>query len=218
MSESTAQSGGHTIAFQFAEHDRRAVARPTPRIPVIVAGGLGAILRDVDGRELVDLTAGWNVVNTGWNHPRVLDAVRRQAGTLPFAPPWCSHAGHVEVAERLSELLGGGWAVLCGATGSEAVEAALKVAHRATGRQAVVGFTQAYHGGTLGAMMAGGVPQLHGVDLPVTPFHRHALIPDMVRAEGRDYGASRRRNPRRPGPRRRSHRAGVHEPRRPVWE
>lgn len=178
-----------SFSSQLIERDREAVARPTLRIPFVVAGGSGAILRDVDGREVIDLTSGWNVVNTGWNHPRVLEAVRQQASLLPFAPPWCSHVGRVEVAESISELLGGDWAVLCGAGGSEAVEAALKVARRATGRQAIVGFTEAYHGGTLGAMLAGGVPQLKDVDLPPTPFHRHAPIPDMLRRNGRDFAA-----------------------------
>src|SRR5262245_55075255 len=126
MSVLDSLTGAKGLSTRLAERDRKAVARPTPRIPVVVAGGVGATLIDADGRELLDLTSGWNVVNTGWNHPRIIEAVRRQAGALPFAPPWCSHSGRVEVAERLSEQLGGGWAVLCGATGSEAVEAALK--------------------------------------------------------------------------------------------
>lgn len=176
-------------ATRIADLDRRFVARPTERIPVAVAGGHGARLTDADGRHLLDLTSGWNVANTGWNHPRVVEEVCRQARQMSFAPPWTTHQGRPHIAERLSELLGGGFTALCGATGSEAVEAALKVARRATGRHAVVGFTEAYHGGTLGAMLAGGVPQLQGVDLPADGWHRHAPIPDELRSNGRDYAS-----------------------------
>lgn len=181
--------GTSSASSNLADRDRRYVARPTTRIPVAVEGGHGPFLIDADGRRLLDLTAGWNVANTGWNHPRVVEAVVAQASQLPFAPPWCTHDGRSRVAERLSGMLGGGYKALCGATGSEAVEAALKVARRATGRQAVIGFTQAYHGGTLGAMQAGGVPELQGVDVPATEYHRHVPIPDMLRADGRDYAA-----------------------------
>lgn len=174
-------------AADIANRDRRAVARPTTRIPVVVAGGSGATLRDADGREVTDLTSGWNVANTGWNHPHVIEAVRRQASEYTFAPPWCTHEGRVTVAERLQALVGFDAATLCVTSGSEAVEAALKVARRATGRHAVVGFSEAYHGGTLGAMLAGGVPQFAGVDLPADAWHRKAPIPDAYRAQGRDY-------------------------------
>ncbi|MCI0690327.1 MAG: aspartate aminotransferase family protein [Sporichthyaceae bacterium] len=177
-----------SAAAAIATADRSFVARPSSRIPVAVAGGRGATIVDAAGRELLDFTSGWNVTNTGWNHPAVVAAVQRQAGMLAFAPPWCTHQGRPAVAERLSDLLGGDFRALCGANGSEAVEAALKVARRATGRHAVVGFTEAYHGGTLGALLAGGVPNVPGVYLPADGVHRHAPIPDQLRADGRDYG------------------------------
>ncbi|WP_353987353.1 aspartate aminotransferase family protein [Ruicaihuangia caeni] len=183
------------ISRRLADRDRRFVARPTTRIPLAVRSGEGAHLIDEDGRRVLDLTSGWNVANAGWNHPRIVAAVVEQAKELAFAPPWCTHDGRSRVAERLSGMLatasgiGGEFKALSGATGSEAVEAALKVARRATGRQATVGFTEAYHGGTLGALQAGGVPQVQGVDVPTSQFHRHAPIPDMLRANGRDYAA-----------------------------
>jgi 4-aminobutyrate aminotransferase-like enzyme len=178
------QKKSHNIGVR----DLQWVARPTRRIPLAVAAAHGSILIDADGREVIDLTSGWNVCNIGWNHPRVVEAVKQQAAQLSFAPPWCTHDGRPGLAERLSHYLGGNFAALCGSNGSESVEAALKVARRATKRHAVVGFTEAYHGGTLGSMMAGGVPSLHGVDLPKDEWHRHAPIPDMLRAGERNYG------------------------------
>lgn len=178
----------HEKSHDIATRDLQWVARPSRRIPLAVASAKGSVLIDADGREVIDLTSGWNVCNVGWNHPRIIEAIKRQASELPFAPPWCTHDGRPSVAERMSNLLGGGFAALCGSNGSESVEAALKVARRATGRHATVGFTEAYHGGTLGAMLAGGVPSLHGVDLPKDEWHRHAPIPDRLRASERNYG------------------------------
>jgi 4-aminobutyrate aminotransferase-like enzyme len=169
--------------------DSRFIARPTRRVPLVVESGCGALLTDVDGRELIDLTSGWNVANAGWNHPRIVAAAARQLEHGSFAPPWCTHRGKVEYAENLSDWIGGEWLAWCGVSGSEAVEAALKIARRATGRHAVVGFEHAYHGGTLGSMLAGGLPSLHGVDLPRDQWHRHAPIPEAVRGSGRDYAA-----------------------------
>lgn len=175
----------HTLTQLDLQH----IARPSRRIPLVVKSGRGAILVDVDGREVIDLTSGWNVVNTGWNHPRVVSAVAHQLEAAAFAPPWCSHPGRVRLAQRLGEWIGGEWVAWSGVSGSEAVETSLKIARRATGRQAVVGFEHAYHGGTLGSMLAGGVPALHGVDLPRDSWHRYAPIPDALRSGGRDYAA-----------------------------
>lgn len=178
------QKKSHDIGVR----DLQWVARPTRRIPLAVAAAHGSILVDADGREVIDLTSGWNVCNVGWNHPKVIEAIKQQASQLPFAPPWTTHDGRPRVAERLSHYLGGNFAALCGSNGSESVEAALKVARKATGRHAVVGFTEAYHGGTLGSILAGGVAALHGVFLPKDEWHRHAPIPDMLRAGDRNYG------------------------------
>ena len=176
-------------SYELTQLDLRCVARPSRRIPLVVERGRGAVLVDVDGREVIDLTSGWNVVNTGWNHPRIVSAVARQLQATAFAPPWCSHRGRAQLAQQLGEWIGGKWLAWSGVSGTEAVEASLKIARRATGRRAVVGFEHAYHGGTLGSMLAGGVPALHGVDAPRDSWHRHAPIPDAVRSEGRDYAA-----------------------------
>ena len=174
-------------SYRVALRDRNAIVRPTSRIPIVVAGGRGAVLTDESGREVLDMTSGWNVVNTGWNHPTVIAAVKKQLSQLPFAPPWCTHEGRVDFAERIVGIIGGEYRALCVTSGTEAVEAALKVARRATGRHVIVGFTEAYHGGTLGALLAGGVPEVQGIDLPSSPNHRHIPIPDNQRKGGRDY-------------------------------
>lgn len=169
------------------QRDYNVIARPTTRIPLVVAEAKKDIIIDSDGKQFIDFTSGWNVANTGWNHSHINKAVSRQAKNLTFSPPWCSHEGRIRVAERINSFLPGDFRALCVVSGSEAVEAALKVARRATGRHVTIGFTEAYHGGTLGAMLAGGVKEFKRVYLPEDAIHKHAPIPDLLRSNNINY-------------------------------
>lgn len=152
-----------------------------PAGPPTVAAAEGAWLRTDDGRSLLDLTSGWNVANVGWQHPAVVAAAARQLAELPYAPSWCPTPVRDRLAGALSDRLEGRFQPLYAVTGAEAVETALKVARRVTGRQAVVGFREAYHGSTLGALAAGGVEPARTVDLGPSPLFRLAPIPDALR-------------------------------------
>jgi 4-aminobutyrate aminotransferase/(S)-3-amino-2-methylpropionate transaminase len=123
--------------------------------PVFADAASGAILRDVDGNQLIDLGAGIAVLNAGSSAPGVVDAVR---GQLERFTHTCmqvmQYEPYVALAERLNALTPGVFAkkTLLVSTGAEAVENAVKIARYATGRQAVVVFDHAFHGRTLLAM------------------------------------------------------------------
>jgi 4-aminobutyrate aminotransferase / (S)-3-amino-2-methylpropionate transaminase / 5-aminovalerate transaminase len=135
-------------------HRRRgaAVARGvSSMIPSYVASAGGGTLTDVDGREWVDFAAGIAVTSVGNAAPRVVAAVRDQAGRFThtcfmIAP----YELYVAVCEQLAELTPGTFAKRSALfnSGAEAVENAVKIARHATGRQAVVVFDHAYHGRT----------------------------------------------------------------------
>ena len=150
--------------------------------PFDVAGARNALLIDRDGREFIDLTSGWNVANVGWNNPRVLAATARQLEKLPLRPAWCSSEEPVLLAEALESTLQQPLRILGATGGSEAVEMALKAARRITGRQAVVGVSECYHGATLDAGLAGGVPTLHRAGIEKSAY-RHIPIPDGLRGD-----------------------------------
>lgn len=174
-------------SYTLTEQDARLIARPSPRVPLMVDQGRGALLKDVDGREVIDLTSGWNVVNVGWNHPRVVEATLQATLRSTYAPPWCSHPGRIEYARRLTNWVGDEWVVWCGVGGSEAIEAAIKIARRATGRQAIVGFEHAYHGATLTSMLAGGRKGDDLVGITADEKHRLCPLPDSVRGDPTSY-------------------------------
>lgn len=169
-------------ARQLIERDRAVIARPGSRIPIAIERASGAMLYDYDGRGYLDFTSGWNVANVGWCHPAVLAATKRQLSLLPFAPNWCTSETRVALCERLAALGGGNWVTLPAVGGSEAIEQALKVARRATGRHTVVSFEGAYHGGTLGALLAGGGPQAKRV-FPANNAYRYVPLPDKARSD-----------------------------------
>ena len=139
--------------------ERRAAAVPRgvfTGAPLFVEAASGAILRDVDGNQLIDLGAGLAVLNVGNAAPRVVQAIREQAERLTHT---CMHVTgnepYVELAERLNALVPGGDVerrTMFVNSGAEAVENAVKISRYATGRPAVVVVDHAFHGRTLLAM------------------------------------------------------------------
>jgi predicted acetylornithine/succinylornithine family transaminase len=123
------------------------------RLPVALVEGRGSRVRDIEGREYVDLTAGWGVTCLGHCHPALVAAIADQAGRLMQTTNWFYTLPQLDLIERLVELSP---AAITRAfvvnSGTEAVEGALKLAHRATGRAKFVSTTNSFHGRTLGAL------------------------------------------------------------------
>ncbi len=118
--------------------------------------GSGANLYDVDGNRFVDLLAGFGTACLGHAPAELAQIAAQQAGELLQAHGDLYPARlKVELLEALDRLLPGdlGWAILS-ASGSDAVESALKTALRVTGRAGVIAFEGAYHGLGLGALDA----------------------------------------------------------------
>src|SRR5262245_57381979 len=115
---------------------------------------LGANVLDVDGNLYIDLTSGFGVAAVGHRHPRVVAAVREQAGRLLHAlGDVHAHPLRVELARRLVRLAPVDEPqIFFAVSGAEAVEIALKTALAATGRPGILAFEPAYHGLTLGAL------------------------------------------------------------------
>ena len=137
-----------------AMHARRreAVTAAVPSVlPVYVKAAGGGIIVDADGNQLIDLASGVGVSTVGNANPKVVDAVTQQISafthTAFFVTPY---EGYVEVCEKLNSLTPGDHAKRTALfnSGSEAVENAVKVARKATGRQAIVVLEHAYHGRT----------------------------------------------------------------------
>jgi 4-aminobutyrate aminotransferase len=143
-------------AKEVIARDQRVVSPSYTRAyPLVASRGEGAIVEDVDGNRFLDFNAGIAVVATGHCHPRVVEAVQKQAARLiHMSGTDFYYENMVELAEKLADIAPGGFArrVYFGNSGTEAVEAALKLARYSTGRDKFIAFTGAFHGRTMGSL------------------------------------------------------------------
>ncbi len=120
--------------------------------PIVWAEALGANVRDADGNVFVDLTAGFGVASVGHRHPGVVAAGQDQLGRLPHAMGDAfPDPTRIALLERLAGLTGLDRGIL-GCSGSDAVDAALKTARIATGRDGILAFEAGYHGLATGVL------------------------------------------------------------------
>ena len=147
------------------ELDRSRISPSLTRLyPFVADSGEGCWLRDVDGNTFLDFTSGIAVASTGHCHPRVVEAIERQARKLThFSLADFYHAPAAELAAVLTQLFpGGGPArVFFGNSGAESVECALKLARHHTHRPKIVAFHGAFHGRTTGALSLSDSKPLH---------------------------------------------------------
>jgi 4-aminobutyrate aminotransferase / (S)-3-amino-2-methylpropionate transaminase / 5-aminovalerate transaminase len=123
--------------------------------PIFIASGEGAGVTDVDGNRFIDLAGGLGVLNVGRGNPRVVAAIHEQVEKFLHE---CFHVsmyeGYVELAETLNRIVPGDQPrkTMLANSGAEAVENAVKISRYSTERDAVVAFSNAFHGRTLMSM------------------------------------------------------------------
>jgi len=122
--------------------------------PFVMSHGRGCEVWDVDGNRFLDFAAGIAVCSTGHCHPEVVSAIGAAAGRFLHISSDFWHEGQTRLAERLSALAPmrePAMSFFC-QSGTEAVEAALKLARYATGRSRFIGFLGGFHGRTMGSL------------------------------------------------------------------
>ncbi|WP_122088069.1 aspartate aminotransferase family protein [Halalkalicoccus subterraneus] len=166
------------------EIDSSAVAYPND-IPLAFEEGKGATLRDADGNTFIDLFAGIGVLNVGHANPYVMEAVHEQADKIVHTVDFPSEA-RLELIEKLDEIAPGELAgdnrvIFGGPTGSDAIEAAIKLAKYNTGNTGLIAFRGAYHGPTSGPMSLTSNKKFKSRYTPLLPDVVHAPYPYPLR-------------------------------------
>ena len=136
----------------------------------------GVYLFDTAGKEYIDLISGIGVSNVGHRHPNVLSAIQNQLDKYLHTMVYGEfvQSPQVQLAKALSETLPSPLeSVFLVNSGSEAVEGALKLAKRYTGRSEIISFQKAYHGSTHGALSATGDDEFKRNFRPLVPDFRH---------------------------------------------
>ena len=143
-------------ARAIIERDSRVMSPSYTRsYPLVAARGEGAMVEDVDGNRFLDCNAGIAVVAAGHCHPKVVEAIRAQAAKLiHMSGTDFYYENMVDLAERLAALVPGGVPrrVYFGNSGTEAIEAAIKMARYHTGRGQFISFFGGFHGRTMGSL------------------------------------------------------------------
>ena len=121
------------------------------RQPIAITKASGAVVTDVNGKEYIDCVAGIAVNNVGHCHPTVVDAIKRQAEQLIHVSNLYYLETQALLAEQLVNLSGMDRVFFCN-SGAEAVESALKLARKASGKKEFIATEHAFHGRTRGAL------------------------------------------------------------------
>ena len=157
----------------------RHVAQTSPApIGLEIVRAEGCLLYDAQGRSCLDLIGGISVANTGHRHPRVLQAIRDQLDAYLHVMVYGEfiESPQVQYAELLSRHLPSSLnAVYFTNSGTEAIEGAMKLAKRVTGRTEIVSFAHSYHGSTQGALSVMGDEYWKNAFRPLLPGIRQEV-------------------------------------------
>jgi len=138
------------------ERDQKVVSPSYTRCyPLVSKRGQGAIIEDVDGNRFLDFNAGIAVVATGHCHPRVVEAIHKQSAELiHMSGTDFYYEVMVDLAEKLAAIapMDDPKRVYFGNSGTEAIEAAMKLARYSTGREKFISFLGGFHGRTFGSL------------------------------------------------------------------
>jgi 4-aminobutyrate aminotransferase len=172
------------------ERDARIISPSYTRTyPLVVKRGSGAIVEDMDGNRFLDFNAGIAVVAAGHCHPEVVRAIQEQAARLiHMSGTDFYYENMVTLAERLAALAPGDVPrrVYFGNSGTEAIEAAIKMARYHTGRDKFIAFFGAFHGRTIGALSLTASKSIQRKGFgPLMPGVTHIPYPYCYRC---DYG------------------------------
>ena len=177
--------------------------------PLVIVRGQGASLFTADGTEYLDCSSGHGVANLGHAHPKIAEALYKQASTLVTLFETFPNDQRAMLMEKITSLVDGLDRVFFCNSGTEAVEAALKFARLSTGRKNVIAAMRAFHGRTYGSLSATFNKKYREGFEPLVPGFSHvaynniealdkavtdetaAVILEVVQGEGGVYPANK---------------------------
>jgi len=154
------------------------------RLPRVIIKGQGCYMYDVDGNKILDMFPGWAVSSIGHCHPKVVEAIRKQAGELLHIDNTFYSEPQGKLAKLLSERAFGGKCFFCN-SGAEANEAAMKLARLYTPKEKYKFITAegSFHGRTFATLTATAQPKHHEGLLPLLPGFTYVPFNDVTALE-----------------------------------
>jgi len=184
-------------AQKIIKRDKLVISPSYPRVgPLVIHHAKGTEVWDVDGNRFLDFAAGIAVVATGHSHPEIVQAIQEQAEQFIHISPDFYHERMVELGEKLDEIspFSGKAISFLTNSGTESVEAAIKLARYHTGRTQFIAFLGGFHGRSMGSVtFTASKPKYHHGFYPLMNGVVHAPFPDPYRPvlktnPGEEYG------------------------------
>lgn len=148
-----------TYSIIEREKEHMSFTTRVPYYPLVVDKARGSIVTDIEGNEFIDFLSSAAAVNTGHNHPKVVEAIVGQVNKfIHYTPAYMYHEPHIDLAEKLIEITPGKFKkrVAFGLSGSSSVDGAIKAARSYTNRKKIISYLRSYHGTTCGAISVSG--------------------------------------------------------------
>ncbi len=136
---------------EIQDLELRYYAHTFKRLPVVISRGEGMYLYDTSGKKYLDMFAGIAVNSLGHCHPKVIDTIKEQSQLLMHTSNWLYTLPQLELAKLLTEITGLKKVFLTN-DGTEAVETAIKLVRKVTGKKEIIAMEGAFHGRTMGAL------------------------------------------------------------------
>lgn len=154
--------------------EERLMANVYAKRPIVITEGKGALLWDINGKEYIDCTGSYGACIVGHSHPRVVEAIRRQAETLISCHGSFYNNIRSELLQKIVQIAPKGLnKVFLGNSGTEAVECALKLARKFSGKPEIIAMMRAFHGKTMGALSATWNKKYKEPFEPLVPHFKH---------------------------------------------
>lgn len=159
---------------QIIAIEQKVMANVYAKRPVVIVKGSGDLLWDKDGKEYIDCTGSYGSCIVGYCHPKVVEAIKNQSEKLTSCHGFMYNEPRSELLQRIAKMVPEGLdRVFLSNSGAEAVECALKLARKYTGKKEIIAMMGAYHGKTLGALSATWDKKYRDPFMPLIPQVKH---------------------------------------------
>lgn len=167
---------------QIISTEHNLMANVYAKRPLVIVKGRADLLWDKDGKEYIDCTGSYGSCIVGYCHPKVVEAIKNQSEKLTSCHGSMYNDSRSELFQRIERITPKGLErVFLSNSGAEAVECALKIARKYTGKKEIVAMMGAYHGKTLGALSATWDKKYRDPFLPLVPGMKHVPYGNIER-------------------------------------
>ena len=178
----TASSSANAIVKDCLDHTFFSWSPQGNLNPINIERAKGVYMWDRDGKRYIDFSSQLMNVNIGHGHPKVAEAVAKQMSEISYAYPGMATEARAKLGKKLADISPGALSkTFFTLGGAEAIENSIKLARVYTGRSKIISLYRSYHGGTYGAMSAGGDPRKHAIDAFGAPNFIHVENPYFYR-------------------------------------